>query len=142
MKKILMIMLTLTLVLSMPTMVFAKENSTSITENSLQSTSNVSSISPKNIDYYTFPSQILDGYKTVSVKPGSGEALKMHVYLSSGSLTVWVKSASSSTWSKKATWNTIGHHYCDLSTKTNGGTYQIRLFGAASWFEGGIYTGI
>lgn len=133
MKKFFATILSLCMVLSTSTIAFAAEapvtEATSITAET------------RNIDYYTYPDQLLDGTKTVTVTPGSGEALKMHVYLSSGSLTVWVKPSSSSVWTQITTWNTIGHHYCDLVSNTDGGSYQVKVFGAASWFEGGIYSG-
>ena len=138
-KKLLALGLTLCMALSMSSAVFAAETTTSPVA---EATTEVSEAAvARNIDYYTFPNQILDGYKTIRVTPGSGEALKMHVYLESGALTVWVKPAGSLFYSKKATWNTIGHHYVDLVSSTNGGSYDVRSFGAASWFEGGIYSG-
>ena len=114
---------------------------TEVPEAKNKSEETVAMAEARNIDYYTYPNQLLDGYKTVTVYPGSREALKMHVYMSSGALTVWVKPSSSNFWTKKATWNTTGHHYCDLVSSTNGSAYQVRVFGAAAWFEGGVYSG-
>lgn len=138
-KKLLALGLTLCMALSMTSAVFAAETTPPVATEATTEASETSVA--RNIDYYTYPNQILDGYKTVRVTPGSGEALKMHVYLQSGALTVWVKPSGSLFYSKKATWNTIGHHYVDLVPNTNGGSYDVRIFGAASWFEGGIYSG-
>lgn len=138
MKKFLTLCLTLCMALSMSSMAFATETSTT-TEN--QAETGVSIKSLTNIDYHTYSEMILDGYNTVRVSPGAGEALKMHVYMQSGALTVYVKPANSSIYTKKATWNTTGHHYVDLVSSTNGGSYDVRIFGAAAWFNGGIYSG-
>ena len=138
MKKFLALCLTLCMALSMSSVAFAAETPETP---ATQSKTEVSTVAARNTDYYTYTKQILDGYKTVRVSPRSGVTLKMHVYLESGALTVWVKPAGSTFYTKKATWNTIGHHYVDLVSNTNGGSYDVRLFGAASWFEGGIYSG-
>ena len=138
MKKLLALCLTLCMALSMSSVAFAAETPT-VVETSAETELSVASA--RNIDYYTYPEQILDGYKTVRVTPGSGEALKMHVYIQSGALTVLVKPASSTFYTKKATWNSNGHHYVDLVSSTNGGSYDVRIFGAAAWFDGGIYSG-
>ncbi len=138
MKKFLTLCLTLCMALSISSVAFASETPETT---DTQSKTEVSTVIARNTDYYTYPNQILDGYKTVRVSPRSAVTLKMHVYLESGALTVWVKPAGSTFYTKKATWNTIGHHYVDLVSNTNGGSYDVRVFGAASWFEGGIYSG-
>lgn len=138
MKKLLVLCLTLCMALSMNSVAFAAEIPT-VVETSAETEAFVASA--RNINYYTYPEQILDGYKTVRVTPGSGETLKMHIYIQSGALMVWVKPSNSTLYTKKATWNSNGHHYVDLVSNTNGGSYDVRIFGAASWFDGGIYSG-
>ena len=82
----------------------------------------------------------LSHFQTFAVNPGSGKNLKMHTYLKSGNLTVWVSTHAGYGYQKKATWNTNGHHYVDLVSGTGNQTYYVRLWGTAAYFDGGIYS--
>lgn len=74
-------------------------------EENISTLSDDSGIALYNTDWYTFSdNSILDGYTTVSVTPNSGQALKIHTYIMSGSLKVWVRPASSSSWTSIASW--------------------------------------
>ena len=95
----------------------------------------------RNTDLITFadPSILDGGIEYTGITPGSGRNMKIHVYMYSGSLTVWVKHSSSSNWTSIATWNTSGHHWADLVCPTSSGSYNIRLWGSAAIFKGGVY---
>ena len=138
MKKILALCLALCMMLSVSLVAFAAEVPTDTAE---QPETSVSEAVVRNKDYYTYPDQYLDGYKVVEVTPGKGEALKMHVFLRNGAIKVWVKPKGGLFYSQKANWTDYGHHYVDLVPNTSGETYQVRIFGTAAWFEGGIYSG-
>lgn len=104
--------------------------------------SNVSTYATaRNINYYTFSdNSVLDGTITIKVTPGSGEALKIHLYIISGSVKVQVKKSSALLYTTVRTFKNAGHNYADLVSSTNGGTYYVRLTGTAAWFNGGIYS--
>ena len=122
--------------------VFAKETTPQYCHEERVTTASLDdSVSTYNTDYFTFrDNAVLDGYQTIVVTPGSGEALKIHTYIMSGSLKVQVKKSSALFYKTIATWNNNGHHYADLVTNTDGSTYYVRLFGAAALFNGGIYS--
>ena len=95
-----------------------------------------------NTDYYTFNStNYFDGVSIVSVTPPAGKTLKLHLYIENeAGLYVWVSTSISGPWTQVAYWHGSGHHYTDLVSNTNGGTYYIRFLGAATHAYGGIYT--
>ena len=133
MRKLLTIFLSLLMVFTMvPSVAFAAEPESLVDQ---------SNSTAGNIDYYTYSTQYLDGPKTVVVYPVSNVTLKLHLYIESGTVQVWVKSTNSAYYTKKATWTSNGHHYVDLVSKTNGGGYMVMLYGSSAVFNGGIYSG-
>ena len=64
-KKLLALGLTLCMALSMTSAVFAAETTPPVATEATTEASETSVA--RNIDYYTYPNQILDGYKTVRV---------------------------------------------------------------------------
>lgn len=142
MKKILaMLMVVCMCIMGGPLQAFAQETANVQVQERSEETSVDQLATARNTDYFTFSENAtLDGYKTIVVKPGSGEALKLHVYLKSGSLKVQIKKSTSIFYTTITTWKDIGHHYCDLVSNTDGSTYYVRLQGAAAWFSGGIYS--
>ncbi len=136
MKKTIAIILSLALVMVCGTTnVLAANNK----ESSKESTSTKNA---RNIDYYTWgDGYVQSGTTYVKVTPGRGQNLKIHLYLKSGNVSISIKSSTGS-YRYIAMWNTNGHHYADLVSPTDGGTYTVQLSspGAPAWFSGGIYS--
>lgn len=141
MKKFLASFMTMAMILS--TMCMAKpafaQESSNVFDVESTSESNVA----RNIDYWTFPDgSFVAGGKYVTVYPGAGENLKIHIYLTGGTLIVKVRPTGTNNWRSVATFKGVGHHYADLVSGTNGGGYDVGLYGTGgvATFSGGIYS--
>lgn len=145
MKKLLACFLTMcTILVSMSMPVFAAE--TGVTTNVRTEKPTVKIVnneigiaSARNIDYWNTHGATAISNTTINVRPGAGENLKIHLYLySNNSITIQVAPAGGS-FRTVTTWNSTGHHWADLVSGTNGGTYSVRFIGSTV-ADGGIYS--
>ena len=97
----------------------------------------VSVTSARNIDYWNTNGMKSIDNETITVRPGSGKNLKLHLYIETGVLTIVVKEYGSLP--KTFTWSTPGHHYADLCIGTKNTKYTILMYGGAM-ADGGIYS--
>lgn len=101
-------------------------------------------IMPCNTDYWTTELLYIGNQNglTLKITVPKGQNLKVHFYLSKlllEKMELYVQLLENGKYKTIAHWDTEGHHWADVVTNTNGGTFTVRLVGPA-YVHGGFYS--
>lgn len=147
MKKILALCLTFCMCLTCAsTTAFATEGSNDLVvqNEDVMDTADDTSIMPLNTDYWTTDILYIGNQNgfTKKITVPKGQNLKVHFALSKlllEKMELYVQVLENGSYKTIAHWTTEGHHWADIVTHTNGGTYTVRLVGPA-YVSGGFYS--